>query len=340
MAYKDYSGTKWEGQTHKGQIIVDIDGDKYTTKGTHGEGLHDHEVKQEIKNVVNQYAQKHLGRNLAANELEDFIEMSGGYDELSSTFRQGGDPDVAFQQVATNIGQTFGTVYKDQMEDVDVKDKDFTGDLKGIFQEMYGRDPDKLEMDEISKDLQSGEYSLLDLKKQIIPGDTEYQDIQHTKSLEEYKGALEPALQQAWQKAQPQVLGAYSKAGMGGLVGGSGLDTAMSKEWTRLQAARQEHLGGLQYGFSQQQAGQQYQGYLNALNQQRQQAGISQQRGWQQQDMRQQRRWGTQDYWRDRQYAESVAGENRAQANKNQWFQLGGSLLGAGGSAAGGYLSR
>ena len=198
--------------------------------------------------------------------------------------------------------------------------------VKWIFQQYLGRWPNEGEMAGFSQAIQSGILDPTGLSL-FIQGSSEYQQKMAPQVAQRYMQTLGTADEAALQRgmglgmetatAQMRRLGRPYSSGLEAAyaqVAGQGAE--------RLAAQRQSYLAPI--------LGQYYQNPAAGAPAQYGQAYQSQkQRDWQAEQARLERETQA-DYY----------GQAMRQARENQWWQLGGSLLGAGGKALGGSLSR
>lgn len=259
------------------------------------------------------------------------------------------------------IQQNLANMKVDQLKNPAITDQ-HTADANRVFQNVYGRPPDPDEAQYFAKELAQGKTPYeLKAELQSLP---EYQNKLAADQQAKYKTESQTALDQlnqnlqgqqqvAFQRAIPQILGSYMRAGV---LNSSGVDNAVAQQMAELDRQRQSYIGGLDYQNIIQ--GQNYsrQDFVNnnanAFNQYLQQNAPYQQTSqalspYNTFAMQQQGLGGyidrsnqISDYNRQQSDYERYFNQNQQQANRAANYSLLGSLLGAGGTIAGGYLGR
>lgn len=121
-----------------------------------------------------------------------------------------------------------------------VKQTQYGETVKGLFQEYLGRDPKAYELDHFSKQLAQGDdpYILASALQQH----PEYLDRQAATQREKMSAELQGYQQEAFEKAQPSIIGAYMRAGR---LNSSGVTAALANAQKELEQQRQQYLSGL-----------------------------------------------------------------------------------------------
>lgn len=147
---------------------------------------------------------------------------------------------------------------------------DNTATITDIFQKTLGRDPNKYELDEFNKELASGQetaYGLTGYLQQTTEYQTNQNNAQQAKYTQEATDAqnsLASSLldyqQQAFDRATPDIIGQYMRAGR---LNSSGLDSALANAQGQLESQRQQFLGNVGYQNAVQGMGYNRQDFLN-----------------------------------------------------------------------------
>ncbi len=141
--------------------------------------------------------------------------------------------------------------------------------VKGVFNQIMGRDPTANETDFFSKELAGGTSPYeLEQALQTAPEYVQKQnDIQSQKNtaasnsaLDALNTSLQQTQQQAFERAQPQIIASYMKAGR---LNSSGLNSALAQAQQQLEQQRQSFIGQAGYQNAVTQQGYNQQGYVN-----------------------------------------------------------------------------
>lgn len=147
-------------------------------------------------------------------------------------------------------------------------------DVTNLFQGLFNRTPTSDEVDYFGKQLASGSTSLYEIKQSLMTH-PEYLQIQakqqqdlQTQQSEQARNALGSQLLQseneAFAKAQPDIIASYMRAGR---LGSSGLDSALAKARADLANKREDILANAAYQQSVAQSGYNQQNFVNNQNQ-------------------------------------------------------------------------
>lgn len=192
--------------------------------------------------------------------------------------------------------------------------------INSVFQQYLGRQPTPSEMQGFSSAIQSGVLDPTGLSL-FLQGSSQYQQAQIPGQTSQYQNTLQQGNQNILQQGMNQAQQMFAQNGR---QNSTGLSSAYAQVAGNLAAQQSPQVANFQGQLQQNalnpnQYGQQYLGnQQNYQNQQFQQSQAVQQNNWYQQAL----------------------GQNFAQQNKNNLYQLGGSLLGGVGQGGGMALGK
>lgn len=147
-------------------------------------------------------------------------------------------------------------------------------DVGNLFQTLFNRTPTADETDYFGKQLAQGNTSLYEIRQSLMTHpeylqiQAKQQQDQQAQQADQARGALGSQLLQseneAFAKAQPDIIASYMRAGR---LGSSGLDSALAKARADLAAKRQDVLANTAYQQSVAQSGYNQQNFVNNQNQ-------------------------------------------------------------------------
>ncbi len=303
------------------------------------------QARNEAKNLATAY-----GLTLddaTAQQYVDSIVKPGDYNSFNN-FRSYIEPVLGRKAAEQQQQQlTNPTVASD-------KAAGFQQSVSGLIQEIFGRAARPDEMEFFSNELAKGvsPYELRDALSQTPEYQQKQADAQQAKFQQEStaaRGALDQELQASnlrmIEKASPQIIGQFMKAGR---LGSSGVVNALARAQADLDKERQVFLANAAYTDAQRGQGYQREDFVARQNQAYNQYLRQSEPGYQSSLLNaqapyqaQQRQYGLIDQGRQRQY--EIDDYNRQQSDYNRYlsdsrrssresalYGLGGSLLGAG----------
>lgn len=235
-------------------------------------------------------------------------------------------------------------------------------DVTNLFQTLFNREPTVDEIDYFGKELAKGNTSMYEIR-QSLQTHPEFIQLENKKQQEQQKVEAEQARNslntqllesenQAFEKALPQILSSYMRAGR---IGSSGVDSAVSRARADLAQKRQDYIANAGFQQAVQQSGYNQQNYVGSQNQAFQQylrdsAPAYNQSAYQQQFPYQAlsqvgaRANELQDYYtQQNDYARYLQDAREAQSKSDRYGLYGalaGAAIGGAASAYGSYLGR
>lgn len=208
-------------------------------------------------------------RDVDANALRDkYLGTSGEYGDDKKTEAR----ELARAELTRLLTEQ---TTKDEQAKIDAKTNPAVSDSNrgsaaNIIKQMYGRDASQDEIEYFGKELAKG-TSAYELG-QFLTQTPEYQTLLANKENERVKTeaaaaraelttSLNTQREQAYQKAMPNILSSYMKAGK---LNSSGVDSAVAQAQAELLKQQQQYMAGLQYEDAVRQQGYNRQDFLNA----------------------------------------------------------------------------
>lgn len=275
---------------------------------------------------INKIAQNYLGQVNSAKEGVTAQAKAFGIDlspeDLNSVMELfTGDKDQFNSLAAAKLD----SLRVNKLQNPTISDQQ-SSDASRVIKEIYGRDAQPDEVAFFSKELASGSspYEIA----QFLQQTPEYQKAQAAKERQAIDQELQASEGQVYEKALPQIIGSYMKAGR---LNSSGLDSALANARTELATQRQ----GLLSGYAREDVvGARNQGFQNYLRQSepmnQRNLGISQaawQRPFELADRTYQRQNEVNDYNRQQSDFYRALDYQRQQSKQTGLYGLGGSAL-------------